>query len=73
MHDLTALVISLVGRKQGSSDMCTWLYWKLYCTSSEKVEEPTLTRTPTDKEVREGQKAKFDAAAKGTPKPAIKW
>jgi len=23
MHDLTALVISLVGRKQGSSDMCT--------------------------------------------------
>ena len=38
-----------------------------------KVEPPTLTRTPTDKEVREGQKVRFDAAAKGTPKPTIKW
>jgi len=41
--------------------------------SAEKVEEPTLTRTPTDKEVREGQKVRFDAAAKGVPKPTIKW
>jgi len=40
---------------------------------AEKVEQPTLTRTPTDKEVREGQKVRFDAAAKGLPKPAIKW
>jgi len=44
------------------------------CVSvAEKVEAPTLTRTPTDKEVREGQKVRFDAAAKGLPKPAIKW
>ena len=40
---------------------------------ADKVEEPTLTRTPTDKEVREGQKVRFDAAAKGVPKPAMKW
>jgi len=43
------------------------------CAFAEKVEEPTLTRTPTDKEVREGQKVRFDAAAKGVPKPAMKW
>jgi len=40
---------------------------------TEKQEAPTLTRTPTDKEVREGQKVRFDAAAKGSPKPTVKW
>jgi Immunoglobulin I-set domain len=37
------------------------------------VEQPSFTRKPTDKEVREGQKVRFDAAASGVPKPTIKW
>ena len=32
-----------------------------------------ITRQPTDKEVREGQKARFDAAATGIPKPTLTW
>ena len=49
------------------------MYMLIVMLYAEQLEQPTLTRTPTDKEVREGQKARFDAAAKGKPKPAIKW
>lgn len=38
-----------------------------------KQEPPAWTRQPTDKEVREGQKAKFDAAATGIPRPSLTW
>jgi hypothetical protein len=40
---------------------------------AERVEVPAIVRKPTDKEVREGQKARFDASATGVPKPAITW
>jgi hypothetical protein len=40
---------------------------------SERKEPPVITRPPTEKEVREGMKVRFDAAVTGNPKPTITW
>ena len=39
----------------------------------EKLEPPVFTRKPEDKEVREGQRARFDCTVKGQPLPEITW
>ena len=40
---------------------------------TEKLEPPVFTRQLTKKDVREGQRVKFDAQVKGNPMPEIEW
>ena len=40
---------------------------------SEKMIAPDITRKPTNKEVKEGQRARYDVTVTGMPKPEMTW